>query len=869
MTRSHSIAGGLYGLLTALALCVTPVDAQTAQRAGVFGGDVAGIGASDLNGLGGDGAQGPAAACKTVAEVQDCGILTAALQGPALADGNNILVVHYNAGVTQTTANITNVAYIELLNAQFASSQTLPDPENYALNVVLPVPTSDGSNLPPALLTLDAALGGIGEPAFGGIPALWTVDYFDGANTPGDLVGTRTHTVLFGGLADGVCDLVQTFHTPFDQFAQTVFHIEGGIYHSVVEPEVDITAATIWDGAAFTIPVPGLGVVEPFLYGETRSVDSGHFTTPSLLTGSAEPALVDFVTVWTSKPCTRDTLASVVSNRIALVEIDAKLCYSTGDLIELELHMNCLEGDVTGFFASVDFDPTVLELKTPLSAYTLSPFPLHIGFPITEVAPGMLMLDGSAGFGDPGSDADALLGNLVFEVLPGNDGLSTEVGFTPGGGFPNELSFEGVPLPTRTGDPLGWAIDDTPPGIACPPDIDVFNDLGLCSAEVVITPPAAGDACGLLPLVGVRSDALPLDDPYPAGCAPGTTTTITWTATDCAGIASACVQEVRVTDNEPPVLSGVPADIHVIPLAGACEAEVSFPLPTAIDNCDPEPKVVLVRSDTLPLTEPYPAGTTTITVTATDDCLNFASQTFDVIVAETNLVDVEVVLVGVFADVSRCITFVTDDCSEADVLLSFSDLDLNPATPVQALATIEIPCGVSFSLCAKDEQHTLWSTTTLSGLGGGGYMADTPLALDGGDTDNDGDVDINDVTWFIFQFGGLAAGGGCPWDGVTRDADFSNNGAVGSEDYPFLTANFLATTSCGCALPASSAGHRGPGDPGASWRLLTAQLPAQMQERVDLNADGVVDAQDVRLFEQRNGLPHSLSDRLLSAQRER
>ncbi|MCB9905194.1 MAG: hypothetical protein H6831_12375 [Planctomycetes bacterium] len=47
-------------------------------------------------------------------------------------------------------------------------------------------------------------------------------------------------------------------------------------------------------------------------------------------------------------------------------------------------------------------------------------------------------------------------------------------------------------------------------------------------------------------------------------------------------------------------------------------------------------------------------------------------------------------------------------------------------------------------------------------------------------------------TWF----GSLAASGGCAWDGnTTRDADFSNNdGAVGSEDYTCLTANWLATS---------------------------------------------------------------------------
>ena len=808
-----------------------------------------------------DNASAQTAPCLTVADADNCGILKVEFEGPDQLNGNNIVVVHYNAGVTQLTANNSNVAFVEILNAQFATSQTLPDPENYALNVVMTAPTSDGSNLPPSLLTLDAALGGLGEPAFGGLPAVWTVDFYSGLNSPGDLVGPSTHTVMFGAPADGICEQTQTFSTPADVLTQTVFRIEGGIYHSVVQPEVELTTATIWDGAAFTIPVPGLGTVEPFLYGATHTTDGGFFMTPSLLSGSAEPALVDFVSVWTTDNCARDTLESVATNRLGLDVVDEQTCYGTDDLIEVELNMNCLEGDVSGFFASVSYDPTFFDLQTVLSTYTSAPFPLHISVPIVDAGGGTILLDGSVGFTDPGSDGDALLATLVFKVLPGNDGSATAIAFTTGGGFPTELSYVGVPLPTRLGNPLGWTMDDIPPAFVCPADVDVFNDPGLCSAAVLIVAPVASDDCGLASVVGVRSDALALDDPYPASCAPGSATTITWTATDCAGGTTVCTQTITVTDNEAPVLAGVPADITVTPLAGSCDADVTFISPTATDNCDATPLVVLVRSDNLPLNDPYPSGVTTITATATDICLNFSSDTFDITVEEFNDVDIEVVLVGVFTDVSRCITFMTGDCSETDVVLFFSDLDLNPATPVQAMVTVEIPCGAYAILCVKDRQHTQWTTTTLSGLGSSGYVADSVVALNGGDTDDDGDVDINDVTWFLDQFGSLAASGGCPWDGLTRDADFSNNGAIGSEDYPFLTANFLSMSSCACASPLpDTVGQRQNPSAGTRWSLPLSQVPARMHARVDLNGDQVVDHRDVRLFESRHGLPHELSE---------
>ncbi|MCK6483936.1 MAG: HYR domain-containing protein [Phycisphaerae bacterium] len=61
---------------------------------------------------------------------------------------------------------------------------------------------------------------------------------------------------------------------------------------------------------------------------------------------------------------------------------------------------------------------------------------------------------------------------------------------------------------------------------------------------------AASDNCGIQSVVGVRSDALPLTDPYPLGV-----TTITWTVTDCAGATDECVQTITVTDAQAPDLT--------------------------------------------------------------------------------------------------------------------------------------------------------------------------------------------------------------------------------------------------------------------------------------------------------------------------
>lgn len=294
-----------------------------------------------------------------------------------------------------------------------------------------------------------------------------------------------------------------------------------------------------------------------------------------------------------------------------------------------------------------------------------------------------------------------------------------------------------------------------------------------------------------------------------------------------------------VADDTPPVIATNPditqaADAGV---GGGCtSAVVTFSPPGATDNCDPSPDVVCDP----PSGSVFPVGITTVTCTATDECGNTAMSTFDVEVTATNVVTVTVELAGVAGPVMRCIRFMSNGCTFSDVTLTFTGF------PATFSGDVEVPCGTLTSLCAKDEQHTKWDDTTLT-LAGTQYVADSTLVLDGGDTDNDGDVDINDVTLFLSQFGDPASPGGCPWDGLTRDADFSNNTVIGSEDYVFLTANWLTTSSCMCAVVVGGYDER------ARLAAIAAVTDAA-SDRADLNRDGWVDVLDVEVFEARHGL---------------
>jgi hypothetical protein len=309
-------------------------------------------------------------------------------------------------------------------------------------------------------------------------------------------------------------------------------------------------------------------------------------------------------------------------------------------------------------------------------------------------------------------------------------------------------------------------------------------------------------------------------------------------------------------DDVNPILGACPANIVQsadVDVNSCLGAIVTWTNPGATDNCDPAPFVMAVP----PSGSFFPVGTTLVTVSATDVCGNRSNCTFDVTVSPTNLLSVNVELIGVSAATNRCVRFTTDTCASADAVLNFTDHDANGATPVRAIQDIEIPCGEYVSVCLKDEQHSKWTTTTVSQTGVK-YQMDNVGSLEGGDTDNDGDIDINDVTFFISEFGNLANAGGCAWDGTTRDADFSDNGAIGSEDYGFLTAGWLTTSNCvGCGLLVD------PGnDPsGGARRAVRARTPRL--RRVDFNRDGKIDVRDVKIFEDRHGFGNALSRAML------
>ncbi len=147
------------------------------------------------------------------------------------------------------------------------------------------------------------------------------------------------------------------------------------------------------------------------------------------------------------------------------------------------------------------------------------------------------------------------------------------------------------------------------PTITCPANQTVQAPSGQPEATVNVGTPST---TGTNVVIGsARSDERPVTDPYPIG-----TTTITWSATDDFGRQAFCTQTIVVTSTDTPTIS-CPSNKTFNATNGctytATAAEIGTPVTTG-----PNLTVTSERSDGLALTDPFPAGQTAITWTATN-----------------------------------------------------------------------------------------------------------------------------------------------------------------------------------------------------------------------------------------------------------
>jgi len=286
-------------------------------------------------------------------------------------------------------------------------------------------------------------------------------------------------------------------------------------------------------------------------------------------------------------------------------------------------------------------------------------------------------------------------------------------------------------------------------------------------------------------------------------------------------------------------------DVDNINVGGAVQ---SFNDATATDNCG-SPTVVGVRSDSQPLSAPYPTGTTTITWTATDGCGNDTPCVQTITVNPFNTVTATVRLESVVNSPSftRCITFGTDTCS------NFYDVPITFTNGVGS-ASFDVPCGVSSCFTARDKKHTLRGTK-LATISGPNYVLSFTGAdqLIGGNINDDSVIDILDFGGFIGQFSqNVGASTLCGASGL--HADFSGNGIVDPADFTYVQIHFLNFAEADCC---------GNVRPQGVQEISVDELNSTGREEIamgDVNRDGWLNGQDVEVWVAHGGFPTCTQD---------
>ncbi len=154
----------------------------------------------------------------------------------------------------------------------------------------------------------------------------------------------------------------------------------------------------------------------------------------------------------------------------------------------------------------------------------------------------------------------------------------------------------------------------------CPADINLTLDNSNCTIPVSWTPPVATDNCGTVTMASTHDP----NESFSEGTWP-----VTYTATDDYGNFSTCTFTVNISDNIKPVISGCPTSSIQAVVNASCKATVSWPLPSATDNC----AIFSFTSNYSPGYQ-FSPGTWTVVYTAKDIHNNLSTCSFNVIVRD-------------------------------------------------------------------------------------------------------------------------------------------------------------------------------------------------------------------------------------------
>jgi hypothetical protein len=149
----------------------------------------------------------------------------------------------------------------------------------------------------------------------------------------------------------------------------------------------------------------------------------------------------------------------------------------------------------------------------------------------------------------------------------------------------------------------------------------------VCSANVILsgnTPDSGEGTWMLVSGSGAITDpGSPTSEVTDLGVGPNV---FRWTIS--SGVCDVSTSDVTITrDNIPPIITSCPVNITRTAMIGSSSAVVSYPAAAATDNCG-APTITYSNASG----SSFNVGTTTVTVTATDDSLNTATCSFTVTV---------------------------------------------------------------------------------------------------------------------------------------------------------------------------------------------------------------------------------------------
>jgi len=214
-----------------------------------------------------------------------------------------------------------------------------------------------------------------------------------------------------------------------------------------------------------------------------------------------------------------------------------------------------------------------------------------------------------------GPNATQCSSNVTYQA-PTTLGACGPVTCGPPSGSVFAVGTTTVSCTTNVGPSCSFSVtvvDDTPPTINCSTGVTAPLPAGQLSAVVNYPAATATDNCTVASVVCVPASG----SPFPVGA-----TLVTCTATDASANANLCFFFVTVLDAEAPVIR-CPANVSAALPSGQTSAVVNYPPPTVTDNL-PGVNVVCVPASG----SSFPAGSTTVTCTATDAGGNKSSCSF-------------------------------------------------------------------------------------------------------------------------------------------------------------------------------------------------------------------------------------------------